>query len=341
MGDRLGFSMALSSGDRLGPYEIVALLGKGGMGEVYRARDSRLRRDVAIKTSHERFIRRFEREARAVAALNHPNICTLYDIGRDYLVMELVGGSSPKGPLPLEEALRIAGQIAAALEAAHETGVIHRDLKPANVKITPAGLVKVLDFGLAKLIREPSTDGSTMTMGVTESGTAMGTPAYMSPEQAQGKETDKRADVWAFGVVLYELLTGQRPFHGDSVQATLAAVLTKEPDLEKVPLPVRRLLRGCLKKDPRERLSNIGDWRLLLDESAPSENVPARLASRAGWIVAAACAIVAMAAIAWIETRPANPAGNGVVHSYMVPPDNMTFAIARWANVGIHRGRQR
>src|SRR5580692_4191161 len=190
----------LSIGQRLGHYEVLSLLGKGGMGEVYKAHDSRLRRDVAIKVSAARFNERFEREARAIAALNHPNICTLYDIGPDYLVMELVEGSSPKGPLPLDEALRIAGQVAAALEAAHEKGIIHRDLKPANVKVTPGGLVKVLDFGLAKIVREASPDASTVTMGLTEAGAALGTPAYMAPEQARGNEVDRRADVWAFGV---------------------------------------------------------------------------------------------------------------------------------------------
>jgi serine/threonine protein kinase len=158
-------NMPLSIGDKLGHYEILSLLGKGGMGEVYKAHDPRLRRDVAIKVSAARFNERFEREAHAIAALNHPNICTLYDIGPDYLVMELVEGSAPKGPLPLDEALRFAGQIAAALEAAHEKGIVHRDLKPANVKITPGGLVKVLDFGLAKIVREASPDGSTVTMG--------------------------------------------------------------------------------------------------------------------------------------------------------------------------------
>ena len=269
-------NMPLSIGEKLGHYEILSLIGQGGMGEVYKAHDPRLRRDVAIKISAERFNERFEREARVIAALNHPNICTLYDIGHDYLVMELVEGSSPKGPLPLEEALRIAGQVAAALEAAHEKGIIHRDLKPANVKITPGGLVKVLDFGLAKIVREASPDGSTVTMGLTEAGAALGTPAYMAPEQAQGNEVDKRADVWAFGVLLYELITGHRAFKGDSVQATLAAVLTKEPPLDKLPARVRRLLRACLKKDPRERLAHIAEWRLLLDEDAPVQAASVR-----------------------------------------------------------------
>ena len=278
--------MTLSPGTRLGPYEISAQIGVGGMGEVYRAHDVRLRRDVAIKTSIERFSERFEREARAIAALNHPNICTLHDIGPDYLVMELVEGSSPKGPLPVEEVVRIAGQVAAALEAAHERGIVHRDLKPANVKITPAGLIKVLDFGLAKVLREEAPDAPTLTMSVTQAGTTLGTPAYMAPEQAQGKPVDKRADVWAFGVLLYELTTGRGPFRADSVQATLAAVLTQEPDWNKVPAQLQRLLRACLKKDPRERLSSIGDWRLLLEEDEPRPVMRAR-GSTLPWVAAA------------------------------------------------------
>jgi serine/threonine protein kinase len=208
--------MPLAAGDRLGPYQIAGLIGKGGMGEVYRAHDRRLRRDVAIKVSAEQFSERFEREARAVAALNHPNICTLYDIGPNYLVMELVEGSTLKdriteGPLPLDEALVLARQITAALEAAHEKGVIHRDLKPANVKIKPDGLVKVLDFGLAKIAPKATSAGfgedsptlSMESLAATEAGVILGTAAYMSPEQARGKtDIDKRADIWAFGVVL-------------------------------------------------------------------------------------------------------------------------------------------
>jgi serine/threonine protein kinase len=209
--------MPPSVGDRLGPYEVLEPIGVGGMGEVYRALDTRLGRDVAIKVSAERFSDRFEREARAVAALNHPNVCHLYDVGPDYLVMELVEGESPKGPLPLEEALRIAKQIAAALEAAHEKGIVHRDLKPANIKITPDGAVKVLDFGLAKTTNAASAaaspeDSPTISMAATQAGVILGTAAYMSPEQARGKVVDKRADIWAFGVVLYELLTGSGCF---------------------------------------------------------------------------------------------------------------------------------
>jgi Tol biopolymer transport system component len=293
--------MTLSPGTRLGPYEISAQIGVGGMGEVYRAHDVRLRRDVAIKTSIERFHERFEREARAIAALSHPNICTLHDIGPDYLVMELVEGSSPKGPLPVEEVVHIAGQVAAALEAAHERGIVHRDLKPANVKITPAGLIKVLDFGLAKVLREEAPDAPTLTMSVTQAGTTLGTPAYMAPEQAQGKPVDKRADVWAFGVMLYELTTGRGPFCADSTQGTLAAVLTKEPDWNKVPARLQRLLRACLKKDPRERLSSIGDWRLLLEEEAPRPERRARATTWLPWLAAAVG--VGLAAFAWFGSE--------------------------------------
>jgi serine/threonine protein kinase len=239
--------MPLAAGDKLGPYKIIAPIGKGGMGEVYSAHDSRTGRDVAIKISTERFSERFDREVRAVAALNHPNICTLFDVGPDYLVMELIEGESPKGPLPLEEALRIARQIASALEDAHEKGIIHRDLKPGNIKIKPDGTVKVLDFGLAKLASEKNDsaspeDSPTLSMTATRAGMILGTAAYMAPEQAKGKPVDKRADIWAFGVVVYEMLIGERLFHGDDVTETLAAVVLKTPDLGRAPVEVRRLL---------------------------------------------------------------------------------------------------
>src|SRR6266699_3103596 len=264
--------MPLSVGDKLGPYAIVAPIGAGGMGEVYKARDPRLNRDVAIKVAAAQFSERFEREAKAIAALNHPNICQIYDVGPNYLVMELVEGESPKGLLPLDEALRIARQIAAALEAAHDKGITHRDLKPGNIKIKPDGTVKVLDFGLAKVTAAPSASGEnspTLTIGMTQAGMILGTAAYMAPEQARGKENvDKRADIWAFGVVLYELIAGERLFKGDDVGETLAHVITQEPDLSRVPANVRRLLKSCLEKDPRKRLRDIGDaWRLL--EEAP------------------------------------------------------------------------
>jgi serine/threonine-protein kinase len=225
--------MPLSAGTHLGPYEILAPLGAGGMGEVYRARDSRMGREVAIKTSAERFNDRFEREVRAVAALNHPNICHVYDVGPSYLVMELVEGPTladriKQGAIPLDEALNIARQIADALEAAHEKGIIHRDLKPANIKIKPDGTVKVLDFGLAKVApasaREDPED-STLTIQGTVAGQILGTAAYMAPEQARGRTVDKRADIWAFGVVLYEMLTGRKLFEGETISDTLVAVL--------------------------------------------------------------------------------------------------------------------
>src|SRR5258706_3820244 len=224
----------LSPGAQIGPYKIEAALGAGGMGEEYRALDTRLKRTVAIKVAKENFGERFEREARAIAALNHPNICTLYDVGPNYLVMELIEGPTlaariKKGPVPLEESLGIAKQIADALEAAHEKGVVHRDLKPGNVRIKPDGIVKVLDFGLAKVA--PASAGESpaeSTATLTTRGMILGTAAYMSPEQSQGKPVDKRTDIWAFGVVLYEMLTGRRMFQGETVSDTMAAVLTKE-----------------------------------------------------------------------------------------------------------------
>src|SRR5579864_6738350 len=272
--------MPLALGTRLGSYEILAAIGAGGMGEVYRAKDSKLDREVAIKILPEEWARdpermaRFEREAKVLAALNHPNIAQIYGVEEHALVMELVEGQSPKGPMPFEEAWKIAMQIADALEYAHEKGVIHRDLKPANVKVTPERVVKLLDFGIEKAITEtPDAAGSdlanspTMTLGATTGGAIMGTAAYMAPEQAKGKKVDKRADIWAFGVVLYELLTGERPFKGEDVPDTLAQVLTKEPDIAKTPRKVQKLLRRCLEKDPKKRLRDIGDAMPLLEES--------------------------------------------------------------------------
>ena len=208
--DKIVRTVALSAGDRLGPYEIVAPLGAGGMGEVYRARDPRLGREVAVKVSAVQFSERFEREARAVASLNHPNICTLFDVGPNFLVMELLEGPTlaeriQDGSIPVAEALEIARQIADALEAAHEKAMVHRDLKPGNIKLKPDGSVKVLDFGLAKMggAAAPGENSPTITIGGTEAGMILGTAAYMAPEQARGKPVDKRADIWAFGVVVY------------------------------------------------------------------------------------------------------------------------------------------
>jgi serine/threonine protein kinase len=220
--------MPLSVGEKLGPYEILAPLGAGGMGEVYRARDTRLGRDVAVKVSAEKFTERFEKEAHAIASLNHTNLCDLYDVGSNYLVMELVEGETLRGPLSFTEALALIRQLIDGIEAAHERNIVHRDLKPANIKITPEGVVKILDFGLAKATA-PEPEGNpenspTMTIGVTTAGTILGTAPYMAPEQAKGKTADKRSDIWAFGVVGYELLTGKKPFQGESVVETLGAV---------------------------------------------------------------------------------------------------------------------
>ena len=300
--------MPFSAGDKLGPYEIVALISKGGMSEVYRAHDPRLGRDVAIKVSAERFSARFEREARAVAALNHPNICTLYDVGPNYLVMEYVEGENLKGPLALDEALRIARQIVDALEAAHEKRITHRDLKPANIKIKPDGLVKVLDFGLAKMHEPPGEDGDTVPLGMTEDGAILGTPSYMSPEQALGKKADKRSDIWAFGVVLYEMLTGQRLFKGKEMGDILESVVKDQPNLDAVPAKVKPLLERCLEKDPRKRLRDIGDVELLLADAPVAR--PARPLTRiVPWVIAAVLAVVAGAAswTAWHATPLSRP----------------------------------
>ena len=292
----------LTAGVMLGPYRVESKLGQGGMGEVWKAHDTRLGRSVAIKVSAAQFSERFNREARAVAALNHPNICTLYDVGPNYLVMELVEGHVPKGPLPLEKALHYARQIADALQAAHEKGIIHRDLKPANLKITPDGTVKVLDFGLAKTIHAtspPTEEDATQTAALTAAGAILGTAPYMSPEQAEGKPSDKRADIWAFGVVFHELLTGQRLFPGQTASETLVAVLTKTPEYDRIPTKVQRLLRSCLEKDPKRRLHDIADAGPLLDDDAPVPVPTGR--NRTPWMVAGALAagMAATLAVAW------------------------------------------
>jgi serine/threonine protein kinase len=316
----------LSVGDKLGPYEILAPIGKGGMGEVYRARDPRLNRDVAIKVSAAQFSERFEREAKAIAALNHPNICQIYDVGPNYLVMEYIEGEAPKGPYALEEALRIAAQIGDALEAAHDKGITHRDLKPGNIKVKPDGTVKVLDFGLAKIAATPASTGEnspTLTIGMTEAGMILGTASYMAPEQARGKESvDKRADIWAFGVVLYELITGQRMFTGEDVGEILAKVIRDEPDLSGVPAQVQPLLKRCLEKDPKKRLRDMGDaWALLAD--APAASAPSR--PRLGWLWPAvtALAIVGALALSLVHFREDPPR---LVKLSLLPPEKAAAA---------------
>ena len=285
-------AMDLAAGSRLGPYELLEPIGHGGMGAVFKARDTRLNRNVAIKVSTAQFSGRFANEARAVAALNHPNICTLYDVGPNYLVMELVEGADLAGPVPIDTAIGYSRQIAAGLEAAHEKGIIHRDLKPANIKVTPDGTIKILDFGLAKAAGPASP-----TPALTESGMILGTAAYMSPEQARGEHVDKRADIRAFGVVFYELLTGKRLFgDGKSVSDAIAAVLTREPDFNALPKGtpprVRRLIEHCLRKDPKQRLHDIGDARILLQEPEHEATEPPHSRWRAFAGVAAAIAVV-------------------------------------------------
>ena len=339
--------MTLTAGTRLGPYEILAPLGAGGMGEVYRARDARLSREVAIKVLPEGLVRdherlaRFRREAQVLASLNHPHIASIYGLeeqdGREALILELVEGETlaeriARGPLPVDEALEVARQIARALEAAHEKGIVHRDLKPANVKLDRGGQVKVLDFGLAKAF---SADGSspditsspTMTAAATQAGVIIGTAAYMSPEQARGKSVDKRTDIWAFGTVLYEMLAGRKAFEGETVSDTLAAILMKEPDWRALPADtppsVQRVLRRCLDRDPRTRIHDIADARLELDEPSlppagpvpvpyPSFRVPA-------WVWVAGLVLILVAGLGWWRAlKTKSPAGVAEVTGFAV-----------------------
>jgi Tol biopolymer transport system component len=322
--------MSLTPGTRLGGYEIIAELGRGGMGEVYRARDAKLNRDVALKVLPDLLasdgdrLARFRREAQVLAALNHPNIAHIHgfeDSGPAHaLVLELVEGPTladrlAAGPIALGEAIPIARQIADALEAAHDQGIVHRDLKPANVKVREDGTVKVLDFGLAKALdpTDPASAASvsnspTLTARATQLGLILGTAAYMAPEQARGRVVDRRADIWAFGVVLYETLSGQRAFEGDDVSITLASVLKEDVKWEALPadLPaaIRRLLRRCLEKDPKRRLSAIGDARLELDEphvvadTATTNAAPARAIGKERWIWASVTGLAVVAAAA-------------------------------------------
>ena len=340
--------MPIAPGTKLGPYQVVSLLGTGGMGEVYAARDARLGREVALKLLPEAFagdperLSRFEREAQVLAALNHPNIAQIYALeafdlagGKEprrlTLVMERVEGPSlaerlARGPLPLDEAVSIARQIAEALEAAHERGIVHRDLKPGNVKVTPEGAAKVLDFGLARVLAPDSgseaslsgaADSPTLTSyPTTAAGVILGTAAYMAPEQAKGKAVDRRADIWAFGCVLAEMLSGKPLYTGETVSDVLAAVILKEPDLgglpAEVPYPLRRLLARCLDKDPKRRLRDIGEARVLLERPLRIEPADAQRESPAssrpfgamgGWVLAILI-VAALAAAAGWYARP-------------------------------------
>ncbi len=351
----------LSAGKKLGPYEIVAALGAGGMGEVYRARDTKLHRDVAIKVllptvaNDPDRLARFSREAQVLASLNHPNIAHIHGLeetdGVTALVLELVEGEDlaqrlARGAIPLDEALPIAKQIADALEAAHEQGIIHRDLKPANIKVRADGTVKVLDFGLAKAVDPAGVSSAnamnspTLSMHATQAGIILGTAAYMSPEQARGKVVDRRADIWAFGVVVYEMLSGQRAFDGDTITDVIAAVVTREPTWAALPadtpVAIGRLLRRCLMKAPEKRLPHIGVARIEIDdaianpETQESAASPARPSARnhvsvIGMTIALGAAIVSGAAV-WLLSRPA-PSPRPVVRLQATLPATTPLAI--------------
>jgi eukaryotic-like serine/threonine-protein kinase len=354
--------MSLEVGQRIGVFEITGSLGAGGMGEVYRATDTKLKRQVAIKilpgtvASDADRLARFRREAEVLASLNHPNIAAIFGFedasGVHALVLELVEGRTldevlATRALPLDDALKIARQIGEALEAAHERGIVHRDLKPANIKVRDDGTVKVLDFGLAKALTvENGREATTMT------GVVLGTPAYMSPEQARGQVVDKRTDVWAFGCVLYEMASGQRPFAGEGIADLMVGVVSKEPDWSVVPRPILRLIRACLEKDPKKRLRDIADgWRLLDDVSTPSAASAAaatrrRMAVAAPWAIVAV-ALSALALLGWRhfgESRPdvrraqfelTPPEGMSFRDPFAVSPDGrrIAFAVAGANNV--------
>jgi Tol biopolymer transport system component len=340
--------MAVQRGTRIGPYEVTSQIGAGGMGEVYRARDTRLNRDVALKVLPEAFaadperLARFTREAQTLAALNDPHIAHIHGLeesqGVRALAMELVDGPTLEnrlsgGPLPLSEALTIARQLVKALEAAHEQGIVHRDLKPANIKVRGDGTVKVLDFGLAKVIgdemRADRSDLSTLTVAGTLVGVVLGTPRYMSPEQARGQAVDKRTDIWAFGCVLYEMLSGRPAFARDTVSDTIAAVLEREPDWQ-LPAgagPVRRLLRQCLEKDPKKRLRDIGDAMALVDDETQTVDTRPRSPTRERWLtlIAAGASVALAALVAWTLSRPAAKPAEATRFT-VSPPDGQLIA---------------
>ena len=357
----------LAPGTRLGVYAVSAKIGEGGMGEVYQARDTKLDRDVALKVLPEAFtadpdrLARFEREAKVLASLNHPNIGSIYGLAEANggasraLVLELIEGPTladriAHGPIPLDDALPIATQIAEALEAAHEAGVIHRDLKPANIKVREDGTVKVLDFGLAKALdTTPEGDPSqspTLTAAATQMGVIMGTAAYMAPEQARGKPVDKRADIWAFGAVLYEMVTGTMPFPGDDISQTLARVIDRDPDWDGLPATLSpaldTYLRRCLQKDPRQRVRDIGDVRLALEGAfearvpqpeGASVVLPRQVWQRpvpAGVAVLAALGLGALAAGAFLGSGSAPPPSTTRL-TLTVLPDADRLAMSNWS----------
>jgi Tol biopolymer transport system component len=324
--------MALAPGMRLGPYEILSPLGAGGMGEVWKARDTRLNRLVAIKSSHTSFSDRFDREARAIAAVNHPHVCSLYDVGPDYLVMEYVEGTGLHGPVPLAQALALAEQILDALDAAHQKGIVHRDLKPGNILLTKSG-VKVLDFGLAKMQHTPAADShgqvATHTVSLTADGSILGTLPYMSPEQVEGREADARSDIFAFGVVLYELIAGSRAFTGQTQANLVASILKEEPrslsELQPgTPRGIAEIVRTCLDKDPEKRWQSARDVRhaLKLTAAPPQASTPSRSA-RVWPGVAALMAALALGVGIW-KIQPTAPALPGRFEAPV--PDDVTLS---------------
>ena len=345
--------MSVSTGTRLGAYEILAPLGAGGMGEVYRARDTKLNRDVAIKVLPEAYrvdsdrIARLRREAQLLASLNHPNIAAIYDLepSTGALVLELVEGPTladrlDAGPIPVDEALGIARQIASALEAAHDHDVIHRDLKPANIKLRADGTVKVLDFGLAKWVdpmrsHELTESPTTLSPAPTMEGIILGTAAYMSPEQARGKVVDKRSDIWAFGCVLYEMLTGHRPFDGETLTDVAAAILKNEPNWMALPpdtpARVQSLIARCLKKDPAQRCRDVADVRFQIEDAKPDRGGSEAVVTRrrnyrewTGWIAAVLC----LAAVLFLVVKPSTTSVGDAVSFPVFPPEKTVFSAA-------------
>jgi len=334
---RITETMSLTAGMKLGPYEILSRIGAGGMGEVWKARDTRLDRTVAVKISRAQFNERFEREARAVAALNHPHICTLHDVGPDYLVMEYVEGRPLAGPLPVEEGLRYAIQIAEALDAAHRKGIVHRDLKPSNILVTKAG-VKLLDFGLAKVMPEVAPADATIAEAITQDHTILGTLQYMAPEQLQGKPADTRSDIFSFGCVLYEMFTGKRAFEGESPASVIAAILERDPPALSsfrpvAPRALERVIAKCLAKDPDRRWQSASDLRDELEwiaregSAVEAAGTPARgrWLAWAGWIAALALLIM-LILVLWIEPqRRETGTVAGSIRFAVYPPEGTVF----------------
>jgi eukaryotic-like serine/threonine-protein kinase len=339
--------VSLEAGQSLGPYRIDSFLAAGGMGQVYSATDTRLHRQVAIKVSTAKFSERFEREARVIASLNHPHICQLYDVGPNYLVMEFVEGSPLSGPLPPTKAVEYAAQILDALGAAHRKGIVHRDLKPANILVTKQG-IKLLDFGLARQSGVLQEVDATLTKGLTAKGEILGTLSYMSPEQLQARDSDARSDLFSFGCVLYEMLSGKQPFEGESTAGVIAAILEREPAALSPASPLERVIQTCLAKDPDRRFQNALDVRLALNWAMEQPSVPAEKTGRRRWMAAlAALMVVAAFAGGWaishfartvaedrvIRFQVSLPAGGSVDEGGLaVSPDGQSVAFAAVSN---------